>query len=742
MKPGVCILIPVYNAFADARACLNSVLKNTEASPDSPFEILVIDDASPAGDFENYFKENGGAALASLPAFGVLRFRRNLLNLGFVKTCNSGMKAMGKRDIVLLNSDTLVAPGWVKKLSTAAYSSKEIGTVTPLTNNGTVCSIPNFCEENSMPLGFDVEKLDSLVERVSLKRYPKLPTCVGFCTYIKRELLNKVGYFDEENFGRGYGEENDLSCRAQKAGYVDVLDDATFVFHKGSASFAGDKAALSAKNSETLAKLHPSYFPKVHRFIRENPLSEIQDRIRREIFSLWLAASSGRAVLHILHNGPFTPRHHNLGGTELQVQDLIGSLPEFEHWSLATTRRYYVLSAHLGSLHQEFWFKKSPEILKTILDPRVFPLVHVQHLLGFDFSEMAQRLQEHGNYIVSLHDFFFVCQRINLITREGTLCSGQGCLSSCQENREALTARRETSLKLLNAAQNVIHFSDSTRNVFETILGGRLAPAWLRIPHGQSSKILTPPEKSEIPRTEAPIAGVFKVLFLGAMAEAKGLNLVLELVKHSELAPGLPVEWHLLGGIRARDKGLLIEHGEYARPEVVGRLKNIAPDLVLIPSICPETYCLTLDEAWRAGVPVLVTPNGAPPERVQKFGGGWVLASLEVNSILASLADLARNPEELKVKRQQVANIRLPSSTDSAALYAEGYTRAYANIASSQAFAKALPKLLALAVSPQKLPAFVAPLRRTLFSAYDALSKVKFLRLALRGLRSQWASKK
>jgi GT2 family glycosyltransferase len=41
---------------------------------------------------------------------------------------------------VLLNSDTLVAPGWLEDLRAVAYSAPDIGTATPLSNDATILS--------------------------------------------------------------------------------------------------------------------------------------------------------------------------------------------------------------------------------------------------------------------------------------------------------------------------------------------------------------------------------------------------------------------------------------------------------------------------------------------------------------------------------------------------------------------------------------------------------------------------
>ena len=263
------IIIPVYNALEDLRQCLESVFENTS----SDARIVIIDDKSHESGVEEYLRSLEAECRSNLIV------KRNDENQGFVGTVNRGMRE-STADVVLLNSDTIVTREWLEKLRACAYSDDSIASVTPLTNNGTICSIPNFCEDNNLPKGFTPQLMADLVEGISMKLHPSIPTGVGFCMYIKRKALQNVGFFDEETFGRGYGEENDWCCRASELGYAHVLDDATFVYHKGAMSFTQDKVKFIEKNLGLLIKKHPHYFEMIDSFIAENPLSSIHGNIK------------------------------------------------------------------------------------------------------------------------------------------------------------------------------------------------------------------------------------------------------------------------------------------------------------------------------------------------------------------------------------------------------------------------------------------------------------------------------
>ena len=167
--------------------------------------------------------------------------------------------------------------------------------------------------------GFTVDSFGALIAETSLELRPDLVTAHGFCMYIPACVLARAGYFDEEHFGRGYGEENDFCERALALGFRIRLADDTFVYHAGGASFdAAATSAQSTANYRTLVRLHPGYFPKVARFIEQNPLGPVHANLR---LALRRRASSAPALLALLHASFDQPG----GGTEHHVRDLLQS---------------------------------------------------------------------------------------------------------------------------------------------------------------------------------------------------------------------------------------------------------------------------------------------------------------------------------------------------------------------------------------------------------------------------------
>ena len=388
MRP-VSIIVPVYNAFDVTVDCLRSVSIHSPPS----VRVVVIDDASPSGELVSVVPDE-------IKNDSRFVFIRNDRNLGFVGSCNRGMLFESDGDIILLNSDTVVTPRWVQKLIKAAYSRPRVGTVTPLTNNGTIASVPRFLENNELPSGMKLNQFAEVIEKVSAREYVSVPTCVGFCTYVRRSMLDAVGVFDPV-FKRGYGEENDLSLRAAQRGFDNIIDDATYVYHRGSMSFKEMKEALSQENLKILNQRYPGYDAQIAAFCGANPLTRVHDRIWNHLQKEFVLTKE-RAVLHVLSNGPFFERGAALGDIELHVQSIIHSDRRSAHFSLVTGPTRFYLTAHLDCGDRTIILPDAFE-LSLILKGTLFDIAHIHDIGAFHVPRLVDAIQCHGRYLMSVH---------------------------------------------------------------------------------------------------------------------------------------------------------------------------------------------------------------------------------------------------------------------------------------------------------------------------------------------------
>lgn len=253
------VVMPVYGGRALALQAIDSVLG---AATREAFELVVVDDASPDPLLRS--------ELQALAEAGLITLMENECNVGFVGAVNRGLALHPRRDVVLLNSDARVFGDWLDRLL-AALRTPRTATATPFSNAATILSYPATLCENRLPADVDIARWDRLCAAIDTP-VVEIPTGVGFCMAVRRACLDQIGDFDQQRFGRGYGEENDFCLRATAAGWRHVAATGLFVWHRGGASFGEERAKLVDAAQATIETLHPGYAAAVGRFIQDDPL--------------------------------------------------------------------------------------------------------------------------------------------------------------------------------------------------------------------------------------------------------------------------------------------------------------------------------------------------------------------------------------------------------------------------------------------------------------------------------------
>lgn len=256
------VVVPVYGDWKSLAQNIESLKKYYSSKDD--VAVYYVNDCGPQADL---IEKNIKSAISGLSNF---HYARNKKNLGFVKNCNNAVFKIVKdkaADVLLLNSDTITTKGFLEEMLRILYSQNDICAVNPRSNNATVWSVPM----NSSLVGRP-RKSYRLWQRLKEQIPDKYisPTAHGFCMLVRRSVIDKIGLFDEI-YGRGYGEENDFTMRARKAGWKCAVANHAFVFHHGSRSFGVKKRVdLSSKNSEILLERYPEYNRLVAQYVREH----------------------------------------------------------------------------------------------------------------------------------------------------------------------------------------------------------------------------------------------------------------------------------------------------------------------------------------------------------------------------------------------------------------------------------------------------------------------------------------
>ena len=208
----VSIIVLNWNGIHFTGPCVESLWEKTLHRP---FEVIVVDNGS---DAENV-KE-----LKALKAKGLVqKLILNGHNAGFSAGNNQGFEAAEGDLVFMLNNDTLVTRGWLKR-PLELISDKCVGAVG--------CRL------------VDLEPFKRKQFEVRPDRVVK--TTCGAALLTRKDVLDEVGVLDAENFSPIYGEETDWCYRARHSGYRIMETDESIVIHLGSQDTRKGRGRASA----------------------------------------------------------------------------------------------------------------------------------------------------------------------------------------------------------------------------------------------------------------------------------------------------------------------------------------------------------------------------------------------------------------------------------------------------------------------------------------------------------------
>lgn len=217
------IVLVTHNELEYTRMCVDSLRRRT----DEPYELIVVDNGSTDGTV---------AWLRNQPD---VRLLENAQNRGFPAAVNQGLEIAQGEQILLLNNDTLLTTGWLRRLLAALKSDPQLGLVGPVSNR--------VAGYQQIDVGYrQLESLDGFAWEWGKRHHRDLQhvdRLIGFCLLFRRQVWEQIGGLDER-FGIGCYEDDDYCRRAIAAGWrVAVARDA-FVHHFGSRTFHGSGADL------------------------------------------------------------------------------------------------------------------------------------------------------------------------------------------------------------------------------------------------------------------------------------------------------------------------------------------------------------------------------------------------------------------------------------------------------------------------------------------------------------------
>ncbi|MGC9270364.1 glycosyltransferase [Acidiphilium sp.] len=609
------IVIPVYRGRAVTLACVASVLAARSLSDE---RIIIVIDASP---------DTGLVTeLEQLAAHERVIVSVQSINRGFPATANIGLRLTAGRDVVLLNSDTLVPDHWLSRLQQSVYSADDIGTATPLSNDATIMSYPVPNAANPPPSLDLVQRRSALAARINGIATVDVPTGHGFCLYIRQECLAETGVLREDVFGHGYGEENDFCMRARALGWRHVAVPGVYVGHIGSQSFSSTRTHLIRRNLNILNRLHIGYDHLIQQFLAADPLAVFRRRLDTARFCADLG--DRRTVALISHNrsggvkrhvDDRARRHQEAGdcavilrpdrsptGHMLCAIDVLGDDETFPNLKFDLSTEYQCFREWLQSIRVKY--------------------IEFHHFIGH--ADAIHDIVRSINvpYDVFIHDYAWFCPRITLTSGDHRYC-GEPRVEECTtcisdhgatlDERISPVALRQRSKAVLQSARSVIAPSFDTARRIESQLGrDTLVGAW------------EPDADLSLKTITAARGDRRKICVTGAIGYEKGYDTLLRIARFVAKRD-LPLDLAIVGFTcddrRLLETGRVSITGRYDETEVVELIREQQADLGFLPALWPETWSYTLSQMWAAALPVIAYDIGAPAERIRSTGGGLVI---------------------------------------------------------------------------------------------------------------------
>lgn len=677
------IAITIYNNAAALSQCLDS-LRPTLTDDDT---VWLIDDASDEPAIGQVMRD-----FAAVHAH--TRRIRMERNRGFVGAANEAL-SRSERDVVLLNSDTVVTSGWLEQLQASLDRNPRAGIACPISNRATLLSA---CPDPE--IGDTEETARRAAETTTGDLC--LPTAVGFCMLIRRALLQNIGLFSEA-FAPGYGEENDFAMRAMAAGWDIVAADRACVFHESGGSFGSDRAnALQIRHQARLDRIWPEYGPMVRAWWRDNPL-----RAKTEFLAS--PPDERPAVLHVLH------RQYHVGGTERVTRTLVGALRDRYRQTLIypgetlsgaadaelralepcrelmLNNRWIRPATRIGGHGADFTCPQTERLLARMIDGSGADIVHFHHMLHWDSLVLPALARSMGcRVVISVHDFWFNCPIHNQLehatgqpcgvphARDDDRC--RACLaghgfpaapagSPGRDDDKApigafVRSRHALVGNMLQDADAVVVPSAFIRDKLLAAFSGLGDGKLIVQPHGV-------PEPQT--RAEPPGRGQRVVAYFGGDLALKGAGIVLHLARALADAD---IVFRIHGRIRGFDASRIpsnVELRGYYNPGEIDRVMRDI-DLALLPSFYEESFSMVASECWAHGVPVLASSRGALRERVLPDRNGWLVEEMTAAAWESALRD-ALAGDRLATCREALRALQTVTVEEAAAAHDTLYRR-------------------------------------------------------------------
>jgi len=255
------VIVLTWNQLDVIKAFVESYLANTVLLS----RLIIIDNASSDGT-KDYLLSLGDTASCK---FEVIL---NKENRGFVGGMNQGIEISKAPYVCLANNDLIFTKGWLEEIIDIFEKHGNVGLLNPNSNNLGLHSAANVT----------IDDCARMLKNNYSGVFVEMPFCIGFCMFIRRELINKVGGLSVE-FYPIFFEDSDYSMKAAKANYLIGMAKASYVWHKEHASFK----QMGENKEKFFVRSREVFFKKWGKILRIvyviNNYRDLQDGLQKSI---------------------------------------------------------------------------------------------------------------------------------------------------------------------------------------------------------------------------------------------------------------------------------------------------------------------------------------------------------------------------------------------------------------------------------------------------------------------------
>lgn len=275
----VSLVVLCCNQLAYTQQTIDSILRFTR----HPYELIVVDNGSTDGTSE--WLRSVSPESDHLSRYHVII---NTENHGVAAGLNQALRAAQGAFICHLNNDIIVTDGWLSGLVSCARRDGRIGIVGCCTNpvKNPQGGFP-ACEGYADPQ--QVQRTAALLSLKNAGMTEPARIVHGFCMLITRQVLERVGTFDESYYPMN-GEDVDLCFRTLAAGFLIVNALDVFVFHfYNTTAVSAELRARHGSPAHRELKARQRFLEKWglegRRYIEdiERTAAAEKDRIRRQV---------------------------------------------------------------------------------------------------------------------------------------------------------------------------------------------------------------------------------------------------------------------------------------------------------------------------------------------------------------------------------------------------------------------------------------------------------------------------